>query len=101
MDVADDDEDEEGGGGATTAAAVRTKNEIEEVDFNVPDVEEVGESEHLERIGDVMSVSSNIVIVRGTAGQAQIALDADTLLVFEDRKVLGYVRRPWQTSECA
>ncbi|VDC05793.1 unnamed protein product [Peniophora sp. CBMAI 1063] len=91
MDLADDDDDEEGGGGATTAAAVRTKNEIAEVDFNVPDVEEVGESEQLERVGDVMSVSSNIVIVRGAAGQAQIALDSDTLLVFEDRKVLGYV----------
>ncbi|KZV70999.1 NAF1-domain-containing protein [Peniophora sp. CONT] len=89
--MADDDDDEEGGGGATTAAAARTKNEVAEVNFNIPDVEEVGETESLERVGEVMSVSSNVVIIRGTAGQAQIALDADTLLVFEDRKVLGYV----------
>lgn len=92
--LADDDDDEEGGSGATTAAAARTQNEVVEVDFNVPDVDEVGESEALERVGEVMSVSGNVVIVRGGAVQAQIALDADTLLVFEDRKVLGYVRGP-------
>jgi H/ACA ribonucleoprotein complex non-core subunit NAF1 len=40
-----------------------------------------------------MSVVGNVVIVKGlaTTGTSERALDSDTLLVFEDRKVLGYV----------
>ena len=44
-----------------------------------------------------MSIVDNVVIVKGIASAAENmaaerALDSDSLLVFEDRKVLGYVR---------
>ncbi|KAI0033966.1 Gar1/Naf1 RNA binding region-domain-containing protein [Vararia minispora EC-137] len=92
----DADEDEDGESGVPTASAVLTKNEVVEVDFNVPEIDEVSADEELERVGYVMSVVNNVVIVRGTAAESlgrmsEKALDADTLLVFEDRKVLGYV----------
>jgi H/ACA ribonucleoprotein complex non-core subunit NAF1 len=57
----------------------------------------VGPDEVLEKVGEVMSVVGNVVIVKGraaTSGGSERALDSDTLLVFEDRKVLGYVRVP-------
>jgi H/ACA ribonucleoprotein complex non-core subunit NAF1 len=43
-----------------------------------------------------MSIVGNVVIVKGDTSAmadraAERALDSDSLLVFEDRKVLGYV----------
>ncbi|KAF8215868.1 Gar1/Naf1 RNA binding region-domain-containing protein [Mycena galopus ATCC 62051] len=78
LDAVDDDES---GVVAPTATYFQTKNEIAESDIVVPDIEEVGADEVLERVGEVMSTMDKTVI----------ALDCDTLLVFEDRKVLGYI----------
>lgn len=44
-----------------------------------------------------MSIVDKVVIVKGSASDtvtraSERALDSDTLLVFEDRKVLGFVR---------
>lgn len=44
-----------------------------------------------------MSITNNVVIVKGISSSkedtaSQRALDSESLLVFEDRKVLGYVR---------
>lgn len=80
-----------------TAAQVRTKNEIEETAIAIPNIEEVGPHEALEKVGEVMSIVDKVVIVKGSASEiltraSERALDSDTLLVFEDRKVLGYVR---------
>ena len=65
----------------------------------VPDVSEVGPHEQLERVGEVMNIIDKVVIVKGIPSDianrgSERALDSDTLLVFEDRKVLGYVRQP-------
>ena len=63
----------------------------------IPTVEEVAPDEVLEKAGEVVNVTGDIAIVKGDAtgyadGKAlERALDSDTLLVFEDRKVLGYV----------
>ena len=65
-----------------------------DVAITIPSIEEVGAEEELEKVGEVMSVLSNVVVVRGSATAATMdnrALDAETLLVFGDRKVLGYV----------
>lgn len=96
-----DDEDENEAGPSTKNSALRTKNEIQEPDVVVPDITEVGEDEPLEKIGTVSSIIDNVVIVRGLpsaieskASQSKAserALDSESLLVFEDRKVLGYV----------
>lgn len=93
----DEDEDEEPSGPPITSAAqVRTKNEVPDLSVVVPDITEVGPEELLEKVGEVMSVLDNMVIVKGLASKiadqaAESVLDSDSLLVFDDRKVLGYV----------
>jgi H/ACA ribonucleoprotein complex non-core subunit NAF1 len=87
------DEEDESGPAPTTGSYFQTKNEIDETDVTIPDIAEVGPEEVLEKVGEVMSVMENLVIVKGTASERgfERALDSDTLLVFEDRKVMGYV----------
>lgn len=90
------EDDDEGGGAITSPDQVKTKNEIADVNVVIPEVEEVGEHEILEQVGEVLSILDKVVIVKGTASlfqnrAADRALDSETLLVFEDRKVLGYV----------
>jgi H/ACA ribonucleoprotein complex non-core subunit NAF1 len=89
------DDDDTGPLGASNAY-LRTKNEHLVVDIPVPDFEEIGPDERLEKVGEVMIVMDNVVIVRGTSSEvanrgSEKALDAETLLVFEDRRVMGYV----------
>ncbi|KAG9222481.1 hypothetical protein CCMSSC00406_0002816 [Pleurotus cornucopiae] len=94
LDVEDDDEND---GALAPGAVPQTKNEIVDADINIPDAEEIGEHEHMEKVGEVMAILDNkAVIVKGEASTnanrgSESALDSDTLLVFEDRKVLGYV----------
>lgn len=89
------DEDEEGGA-VVSPDQVRTKNEVADVPVVVPDVEQIGDDEKLEKVGEIFSIVDKVVIVKGLPQQvlgrvSDRALDSDTLLVFEDRKVLGYV----------
>jgi H/ACA ribonucleoprotein complex non-core subunit NAF1 len=90
-----DDEDEEEEEGGAVAATVRTKNEFSEPDIMIPPVLQVGPDEQLERVGEIMNIVNNVVIVKGgesgTHRASENALDAETLLVYDDRKVLGYV----------
>ena len=91
---ADDDEDGAQVGGGSV---LRTKNEIEEPTVLVPEISEVGADEVLEKVGEIMSIIENVVIVKGLPSEylnraSDRALDLESLLVFEDRKVLGYVR---------
>ncbi|KAI8990702.1 Gar1/Naf1 RNA binding region-domain-containing protein [Trametes punicea] len=93
-DVEDDDDEADAGGPAE--ALVRTKNEVVDVDIMIPDVSEVGPHEELEKVGEVMSIVDKVVIIKGIPSGianrgSEKALDSDTLLVFEDRKVLGYI----------
>lgn len=92
---ADDVEDEESG--ATAAATyLQTRNEILDANIVVPTISEVEPCETLEKVGEIVSIVGNIVIVRGLPLDhvnplSKRALDAESLLVFEDRKVFGYV----------
>ena len=91
------DDDEEGGPGTIVSPEqVRTKNEVAELNITIPDIQEVGEEEVLENVGEIISIIDKVAIVKGVPSQvvnraSDRALDSDTLLVFEDRKVLGYV----------
>jgi H/ACA ribonucleoprotein complex non-core subunit NAF1 len=91
--VDEDDEDEEESGAVATT--VRTKNELLEPDIMIPHIVQVGPDEPLERVGEIMNIMNNVVIVKGgdsgTHRASEHALDAETLLVYEDRRVLGYV----------
>ena len=82
---------------ADTSRYQQTKNEIPTMKVTIPDIEEVGMEETLEKVGEIMTIVDTVVIVRGMATEklnraSETALDADTLFVFDDRKVLGYVR---------
>ncbi|KAJ7193297.1 Gar1/Naf1 RNA binding region-domain-containing protein [Mycena pura] len=90
------DVEEESGAAPPTTSYFQTKNELLETDVAVPDIEEVGADETLERVGEVMSIIDKTVIVKGISSDVfsssrDRTLDCDTLLVFEDRKVLGYI----------
>ncbi|KAJ7103223.1 NAF1-domain-containing protein [Mycena belliarum] len=88
----DAEDDDELGVVAPTATYFQTKNELVEADIVVPDIEEVGADETLERVGEIMSIVDKTVIIKGAPTDiASPTLDCDTLLVFEDRKVLGYI----------
>ena len=94
--ISDDEDDENGAGPSSKGSALRTKNEIQDPDVVVPDITEVDASEPLEKIGTVMNIIDNVVIVKGLPSSvenkaSEKALDSDSLLVFGDRKVLGYV----------
>ncbi|KAG1754933.1 Gar1/Naf1 RNA binding region-domain-containing protein [Suillus paluster] len=91
----DVDDDEESGATAATSY-VQTKNEVVETDIIVPSISEVGPEEVLEKVGEVMNIVGNVVIVKGlpadsSRAASEKALDTETLLVFDDRKVLGHV----------
>jgi hypothetical protein len=78
-------------------AYVQTKNEIIDVAINIPDLDEVGIDEELEKVGEVLSATGDVVIIKSlpsefASGGSERTLDSDTLLVFGDRKVMGYVR---------
>ncbi|KAF8078940.1 Gar1/Naf1 RNA binding region-domain-containing protein [Lyophyllum atratum] len=90
------DDDEESGAAPAAGTYFQTKNELVEADIIIPDISEVGPEEVLEKVGEIMTIMGNTVIVKGVhselAGRgSERALDSDTLLVFEDRKVLGYI----------
>ncbi|KAF7307157.1 ACT-7 domain-containing protein [Mycena indigotica] len=86
----DDDEGESGTAAPPAMSYFQTKNEVLESNITVPDIEEVSPEETLEAVGEVLSVIDKTVIVKGTSS-VPYALDIDTLLVFEDKKVLGYI----------
>lgn len=74
-----------------------TKNEVTEVDITAPEIDQVGPDEPLEKVGEIMNIVDRVVNIRGLPSQhlnhaSERALDSDTLLIFDDRKVLGYVR---------
>ncbi|KAL1757261.1 Gar1/Naf1 RNA binding region-domain-containing protein [Schizophyllum commune] len=92
----DDDElDEEGGPTAGPGTYLTTKNEVVEADILIPSISAVEPDEQLEKVGQIMNVLEDVAIVRGIPGGpfsgVDRALDADTLLVFEDRTVFGHV----------
>lgn len=92
----DFDEDEATGPSNATTLP-QTKNEVVDAIITIPEMEKVESDEELEKVGDVMSLVGNVAIVRGSLSKyvnrgSDRALDSDTLLVFEDRTVMGYVR---------
>ncbi len=88
--VVDEDEEDEGGAVAVT---VRSKNEQSEP--IIPPVLQIGLDEQLEKVGEIMNIVNDVVIVKGsdsaTHRASEHTLDAESLLVYENRKVLGYV----------
>ena len=95
LDIVDDDEDPVPV--AASGTYFQTKHEVQEAEITVPEVDQLEAHEVLEKVGEVMNIVDHLAIVRGLPSEilnrgSDRALDADTLLVFDDRKVMGYVR---------
>jgi len=93
----DFDDEEDLAPASTSGTYFITKHEITDVNIKIPGVEKVSPEEHLEKVGEIMNIVDRVAIVRGLRSEylgraSERALDSDTLLVFEDREVLGYVR---------
>jgi H/ACA ribonucleoprotein complex non-core subunit NAF1 len=85
-----EDEDDAPHGSSTQYAG--TKNEVLAPEVEVPEITEVPVDDVLERIGEIMTIIDSVVVAKGNTTGVHRALDTDSLLVFEDRKVLGKVR---------
>lgn len=95
LDIVDDDEDPVPV--AASGTYFQTKHEVQEAEITIPEVDQLEAHEVLEKVGEVMNIVDHLAIVRGLPSEmlnrgSDRALDADTLLVFDDRKVMGYVR---------
>ena len=44
---------------------MRTKNELVDCDLAVPEISQVGPDERLEKVGEIMSIVNNVVIIKG------------------------------------
>lgn len=93
----DDGDDDDGASGPITAQSYfQTKNEVTLVEIPIPNIDTVGPEEQLEKVGEIMNIIDNVAIITGSGSEVgnrglERVLDSETLLVFEDRKVMGYV----------
>ena len=93
----DFDDDEDPAPVSASGTYFTTIHEVTHVDIKIPGVEKVSPEERLEKVGEIVNIIDRIVIVRGLRSEyldraSERALDSDTLLVFDDREVMGYVR---------
>jgi H/ACA ribonucleoprotein complex non-core subunit NAF1 len=103
-DVDVEDDEEENGANTPITGYLSTKNEIVEANITIPDITQVSPEEELERVGKIISVMGSTAIVEGLESRStgrglDRALDSETLLVFEDRQVFGYVSRIYLSME--
>ncbi|KAG8931927.1 hypothetical protein FRC02_001949 [Tulasnella sp. 418] len=84
----DDGSDEEG----IPNGIIASKNEIVKPQVNMPSILSVDDDEVIEEMGEIMSIIDSVVVIRGSAGSLrEKVLDTGSLLVFDDRKVLGEI----------
>ena len=70
-----------------------TVHEILAPQVTLPSITSVEPSEAIELIGEVLSIVDSVVVVKSYEHGQYKVLDTDSLIVLEDRKVLGLVRR--------
>lgn len=93
----DQDDDDDPVPNASSGTYFQTKHEVAETDIVIPEVDRIDPDEILEKVGEVMNIVDRVVIIKGNPSNmlnrgSDRALDSDTLLVFDDRTVMGYVR---------
>ncbi|KAG8958779.1 hypothetical protein FRC00_002301 [Tulasnella sp. 408] len=87
-----DSDDDDDVGGKTHSGPLKTANEVVDPNVEPPSIEKVSEGEILEIVGEVMSIIGSVVVVKGLPGSAaEKVLDTGSLLVWDDRHVLGEV----------
>ena len=93
----DQDDDEDPVPNANSGTYFQTRHEIAEIDIVIPQVDRIDPDEVLEKVGEVLNIIDQIVIIKGNPSNmvnrgSDRALDSETLLVFNDRTVMGHVR---------
>ncbi|KAH0557107.1 hypothetical protein GP486_005102 [Trichoglossum hirsutum] len=89
----DDGSDDEGGGrkgkgGSSTQ--LRTKNEIEDVKVEKPNINITSEMK-IEELGEIDKIIDNLVLIKAKVSGEYQVLDSGSVLCFEDRRVMGVV----------
>ncbi|KAK0505712.1 Gar1/Naf1 RNA binding region-domain-containing protein [Armillaria luteobubalina] len=84
-----DDEDGEPGLSTESQSYFTSQHEVVDSNIVVPEIEEIGADEGIEVLGEIVNIMDKAVIIRGRPSSH--VLDSETLLVFDDRKVLGYI----------
>lgn len=74
-----------------TSSSFASKHELADPPVPVVEIADIGPEERMEPVGNVMSIVGNAVIVQASDHGSHRVLDTGSLLVFEDRKVLGAV----------
>jgi H/ACA ribonucleoprotein complex non-core subunit NAF1 len=93
----EDDEEDSSSPNVASRISFQTKNEVAITEISIPDVQAIGPEEELEKVGEILNIIDDFAIVKGTGSGVNDnaldrVLDSDTLLVFENRTVMGYVR---------
>jgi H/ACA ribonucleoprotein complex non-core subunit NAF1 len=68
-----------------------TAHEITLPQVKLPPITEIPQEEPISLLGEVASVIEDVVVIKSIESGIQRVLDTESLLVFEDRKVLGLV----------
>lgn len=86
----DEDEDTMASYKGNPALAFTSAHEIQPV-VNIPQVTKIDDTIEVQRVGEIQSVVGAAVVIQSSVGGQFRVLDTDSLLVFEDRTVLGLV----------
>ncbi|KAG7452271.1 NAF1-domain-containing protein [Guyanagaster necrorhizus] len=88
----ENDDDEEPGLSTKSQSYFTSQHEVVDTDISVPEIAEVGAEEAIEILGEIVNIMDQAVIIEGLpSSYTNHVLDSETLLVFDDRKVLGYI----------
>jgi H/ACA ribonucleoprotein complex non-core subunit NAF1 len=77
--------------GIQASSMFATVHEIVAPQVTMPSITEIPDDEPIELLGEVTSIVDSVVVVNSLSNGMQRVLDTDSLLVLENRKVLGLV----------
>ncbi|KAK0465542.1 Gar1/Naf1 RNA binding region-domain-containing protein [Desarmillaria tabescens] len=87
-----DDDEGESGLPTESQSYFASQHEVLDSNISVPEIAEVDPEEPIEMLGEIVNIMDQAVIIRGLpSSHINHVLDSETLLVFDDRKVLGYI----------
>jgi H/ACA ribonucleoprotein complex non-core subunit NAF1 len=77
--------------GMQASSMFATTHEIVAPQVTMPSITEIPDDEPIELLGEVTSIVDSVVVVKSLSNGMQRVLDTDSMLVLENRKVLGLV----------
>jgi H/ACA ribonucleoprotein complex non-core subunit NAF1 len=77
--------------GIQASSMFATVHEIVAPQVTMPSITEIPDDEPIELLGEVANIVDSVVVVKSLSNGMQRVLDTDSMLVLENRKVLGFV----------